>query len=117
MPHSLIELWNEWKPERDRRPSLWVAAAALLLTLLPLAQFVHFHAKEGQLARREQLLNQTYDDVQRLVQTTEQVAHQIERDLREQERMMALMEVNLGQTTNRAPATSNSVELPLQPAP
>jgi hypothetical protein len=31
--------------------------------------------------------------------------------------MMALIEVNHGLTTNRTPATPNSVELPLQPAP
>jgi hypothetical protein len=30
---------------------------------------------------------------------------------------MALMEVDHGQTTDRAPATTNSVEFPLQPAP
>jgi hypothetical protein len=116
MPRSLIAVWNAWKPERYRRPSLWVAAA-LFLTLLPLAQFVHFHAKEGQLARREQLLKQTYDDVQSVVRSTEQVAHQIEIDLGKQQRMMALMEVNLRQTTDRAPAIPNSVELQLEPAP
>ncbi len=116
MRRSLKFIWNVWNTEQRRR-SLWFATGALLLTLAPVAQLVHFQAKEDQLARREHSLKQTYDDIQNVVHTTEQVARQIETDLREQQRMMVLMEVKLRQKNDQASAAQTAIELPLERAP
>jgi hypothetical protein len=88
-----------------------------LLAFLSLAQFAIHQVKERQLARREQLLTKAYDDIQAVIHGTEQIAHRIEVDLREQQRMMNAMELRPPLTNDQAASIRTTLELPLERAP
>jgi hypothetical protein len=106
-----------WKRLFRQRPALWYGGAGVLLTVLVLLQFLSLHVRERQLDRREQALQRISDDLHGLVQSTEQLASRIERDLHQQQQTMTTMQASLQQTNTPADLPPLPLDLPLEPSP
>jgi hypothetical protein len=117
MPHLGKALSGGWKHLFRNRPRLWYAAAVLLLTLVPLTQFVNLQLKERQLAQREQMLDRMYEKMHEIVQFTEQAARRVEQNLSQQQQTLSSMKANLQETNHLAAQVPTPVVLPLEPAP
>ncbi len=88
-----------------------------MATLLCLAYLLSVHVKERQLVRREQALKLMCEDIQDVVQATEEIARRIEEDLHQQQRMVNTMEAKLQETNNPSAHNASPIELPLEQAP